>query len=191
MTQVPWTLTAEQRLHLTLLIAAFADNCAPSYPVGKIVVSERSSLWWSFPSLSPSLSSRTAGERSQVPSCHERWGHTHRKLDVECGISSGNMGFVHVLLYWLAPWITSRVSCMQGKHLPVSHTSLAKFWVLMFWKKTPWFFARWLQGFIRLFTISLCFSEGLSLLWAELLFPRGGGERMWYLAKLQHKPCNF
>lgn len=42
---VPWTLTVEQRLHLTRLIAVFADNCSLSYHVGKIVVSERSSLW--------------------------------------------------------------------------------------------------------------------------------------------------
>lgn len=36
-------------LHLTILIAAFADNCAPSYPVGKIVVSELPVVKLAFP----------------------------------------------------------------------------------------------------------------------------------------------
>lgn len=45
----------------------------------------------------------------------------HGKLDVECGTSSGSMGFVYVLLYRLLLKIKSRVLHLQGKHLTVSH----------------------------------------------------------------------
>lgn len=83
----------------------------------------------------------------------------HGKLDVECGTSSGNMGFVYIL-YRLLLKIKSRVLHLQGKHLTVSHLTGQ---ILGFERrhhdpcKGP--------GGFRQADSSLWFSEGLSLLW--------------------------
>lgn len=173
---VPWTLTEEQRLNLTLLITAFVDNCALSCPVEKIAVSENSSLWGAFLPCHLLLSPKRVGEGSQVPPCQERW----KTPAQEAGCATRYWVWSLDLCASLLTGTKDQVQglCTRGKHLPMNHTA------------SQVLGARALRDVVT--QNPLC-AASWRLIFA-LTRPRlhrGKQKGMYYSLKLQHKPHNF
>lgn len=97
---VPWTLTEEQRLNLTLLITAFVDNCALSCPVEKIAVSENSSLWGAFLPCHLLLSPKRVGEGITGATLSGEMEDTCSGSWVRYTVLSLELGFMRLSIDW-------------------------------------------------------------------------------------------